>query len=107
MTILESADLQVAINPQVGGTITAITVKASGLDVLGEVPWPVSDAPIISGAARDEPEFLTRYSGGWPLLFPNGGDACDFDGVFHEPGEWTCLHRPHLGAAGHAMEMEL
>src|SRR5262249_43266451 len=20
---------------------------------------------------------------GWPLLFPNGGDACEFDGVFH------------------------
>lgn len=81
--ILESRDLQVTITPQIGGTITRITVKASGLDVLGQVPWPVTDAPIASGAARDEPEFLTRFTGGWPLLFPNGGDACDFDGVFH------------------------
>lgn len=83
MILLESADLQVAVSPQVGGSITRITVKASGLDVLGEVPWPVTDEPIASGAARDEPEFLTRYSGGWPLLFPNAGDACTFDGVFH------------------------
>lgn len=81
--ILESRDLTVAITPHVGGTITRVTVKASGLDVLGQVPWPVTDTPIASGAARDEPEFLTRFTGGWPLLFPNGGDACEFDGVFH------------------------
>ena len=36
-----------------------------------------------SAAAPDETTWLTRYSGGWPLLFPNGGDACAFDGVFH------------------------
>ena len=29
------------------------------------------------------PEWLTRYTGGWPILFPNGGDACTVDGVFH------------------------
>lgn len=83
MILLESPDLQVAVAPQVGGSITRITVKASGLDVLGEVPWPVTDEPIASGAARHEPEFLTRFTGGWPLLFPNAGDACDFDGAFH------------------------
>lgn len=83
MIFLESTELQVAVTPQVGGSITRITVKDSGLDVLGEVPWPVTDEPIAGGAARHEPEFLTRYSGGWPLLFPNAGDACDFDGQFH------------------------
>lgn len=81
--VLESPDLQVTVTPQVGGAITRVTLKESGLDVLGEVPWPVTDAPIASGAARDEPEFLTRFTGGWPLLFPNAGDACDFDGAFH------------------------
>lgn len=81
--ILESPDLAVAITPEIGGTITRVTVKASGLEVLGSVPWPVTRAPIAGGAARDEPEWLTRYSGGWPLLFPNGGDACEFAGVFH------------------------
>jgi hypothetical protein len=83
MIFLENAELQVAVSCQVGGSITRITVKESGLDVLGEVPWPVTDQPIASGAARHEPEFLTRFTGGWPLLFPNAGDACDFDGVFH------------------------
>ena len=51
--------------------------------MLGRVPWDPIDAPIASFAARDEPHWLTRFTGGWPLLFPNGGDACDFGGIFH------------------------
>ena len=78
-----SRDLRVTVNPRVGGTITSITHRDTGLSVLGSVPWQVVDAPIESGAARDEPEWLTRYTGGWTLLFPNGGDACTVDGVFH------------------------
>ena len=80
---IESAELRVAVNPRVGGTITGITHLKTGLSVLGEVPWDAVNAPIASLAARDETEWLTRYTGGWPLLFPNGGDACEVDGVFH------------------------
>ena len=75
--------IRVTVNPQVGGTITEIVHRPSGLSVLGRVPWDPVDAPIASFAARDEPEWLTRYTGGWPLLFPNGGDACTVDGMFH------------------------
>lgn len=75
--------LQVVINPQVGGTVNSITHRQTGLSVLGQVPWQALDTPIPGGAARDEPEWLTRYTGGWPLLFPNGGDACVAGGVFH------------------------
>ena len=81
--VLESAALRVTVRPQVGGTITAIRHKASGLSVLGTVPWRPVEEPLDSGAAPDEPAWLTRYTGGWPLLFPNGGDACTVDGVFH------------------------
>jgi hypothetical protein len=81
--VLESAQLRVAVRPQVGGTITAIEQKKSGLSVLGSVPWDPVAAPLDSGAAPDEMTWLTRYTGGWPLLFPNGGDACAIDGVFH------------------------
>ena len=80
---IASKQLQVTINPQVGGTITSITHLGLGLSVLGTVPWNPIDAPIESFAARDEAEWLTRYTGGWPILFPNGGDACTVDEVFH------------------------
>ena len=80
---IASKDLRVTVDPQVGGTITSITHLGLGLSVLGTVPWKAIDAPIESFAARDETEWLTRYTGGWPILFPNGGDACTVDGVFH------------------------
>lgn len=80
---LESADLLVEITPEVGGTITRVYHKGLSKDVLGSVPWDAVDAPLDSLAARNEREWLTRYTGGWPLLFPNGGDACAFAGVFH------------------------
>jgi hypothetical protein len=81
--VLESGSLRVTVRPHVGGTITSIHHKPTGLSVLGTVPWEAVDAPLDSGAAPDEPVWLTRYTGGWPLLFPNGGNACSVDGVFH------------------------
>jgi hypothetical protein len=81
--VLESAALRLVVRPQVGGTITEIRHKGSGLSVLGQVPWEAVETPLESGAASDERTWLTRYTGGWPLLFPNGGDACVVDGVFH------------------------
>lgn len=80
---IASKDLEVEISPSVGGTITKIIHLGTGLSVLGKVPWDPIETPISSFAARNEIEWLTRYTGGWPLLFPNGGDACTVDGVFH------------------------
>ncbi|MBL8581392.1 MAG: hypothetical protein JNL61_04075 [Rhizobiaceae bacterium] len=80
---IAGSKLSLTVNPRVGGTITAITHLELGLSVLGTVPWDAVDAPIGGLAPPTEAEWLTRYTGGWPLLFPNGGDACMFDGVFH------------------------
>jgi galactose mutarotase-like enzyme len=79
---VESDALLVRITPKVGGTITEVLHKPTGLSVLGQVPWTAIEDP-LPGPARDEPEWLTRYTGGWPLLFPNAGDACTVDGTFH------------------------
>lgn len=81
--LLENDALRVEVNPNVGGTVTTVIHKGSGLSVLGSVPWPTTREPLPSGAAVDEPEWLTRYTGGWPLLFPNACDACTVNGVFH------------------------
>ncbi|WP_395663070.1 hypothetical protein [Aestuariivirga sp.] len=79
---IESEALSATINPRAGGTITGLRHRPSGLSVLGQVPWTTIEDP-LPAPARDEPEWLTRYTGGWPLLFPNAGDACTVDGVFH------------------------
>ena len=80
---LEGDALRITIDPAVGGSITGICHKATGLSILGTVPWKTVESPLYPPGAADETEWLTRYSGGWPLLFPNGGDACERDGVFH------------------------
>jgi hypothetical protein len=79
---IESAALGVTVTPEVGGTITEIRHKRLG-SVLGTVPWQAETTPLDPAAVTAEPIWLTRFTGGWPLLFPNGCDACNFDGVFH------------------------
>ena len=81
--VLQNEQLRITVTPEVGGTITAIEHKGLGASVLGTVPWEPEGTPLEPGAAREETLWLTRYTGGWPLLFPNGGDACEFEGVFH------------------------
>ena len=82
-TVIESEALRVTVDPRVGGTITAIEHRSLGESVLGRTPWEPVAAPMDPPAASDERTWLTRYGGGWPILFPNGGDACEFAGVFH------------------------
>jgi hypothetical protein len=81
--ILESDGLRVVVDPLVGGTIISIIHKPTGMSVLGTVPWATRSGPAETYAALSEAAWLPYYSGGWPLLFPNGGDACTFEGAFH------------------------
>ena len=81
--LLESDALCVVVNTVIGGTITSIVHKPTGASVLGTVPWTPRPGPAETYAAPNENAWLPYYSGGWPILFPNGGDACTFDGVFH------------------------
>ena len=81
--LIESDQLRVTVDPSVGGTIKAVEHLELHASVLGTLPWEALPGPTDTIAAPDEPNWLRYYTGGWPLLFPNGGDACTFDGVFH------------------------
>jgi hypothetical protein len=81
--VIESGALRVAIDTAIGGTIAVIEHRGLGASVLGQVPWAPEEGPPASVAAPDENTWLRHYTGGWPLLFPNAGDACQVDGVFH------------------------
>lgn len=83
LAVLENDILRVDVCPMVGGSITSILHKPLGMSVLGTVPWDPVGLPEPDFAARDEQSWLTRYTGGWPLMFPNAGDACVADGQFH------------------------
>ena len=83
VVVLENGILRVEVSLSVGGTITSIFHKQLGLSVLGCVPWDTVAVPEPGFAAQDEQRWLTRYTGGWPLMFPNAGNACVTDGLFH------------------------
>jgi hypothetical protein len=83
LVLLENDQLRIVVDPMVGGTIRSVEHRALGLSVLGKVPWKAETTPLDPATVKDERLWLTRYSGGWPILFPNGGDACTFHGVFH------------------------
>ena len=81
--VLENGLLRVVVDPLIGGTIMSIAHKGIGASVLGSTPWDRLRVPYVSTSPADEVAWLARYGGGWPLLFPNGGDGCAFEGVQH------------------------
>lgn len=81
--ILENAELRVTLSPDVGGTVTEIFHKGLKKSVLGRVPWDGVRLPEPGLIATSEAVWLTRFTGGWPLMFPNAGDACRFLGADH------------------------
>lgn len=81
--VLESGALRVVVDPLIGGMILSVTHRGLGASVLGRAPWDAVRVPYVSASPKDELAWLTRYPGGWPLLFPNGGAGCTFEGVQH------------------------
>ncbi len=81
--VLEGGSLSVVIDPLIGGTILSVTHTGIGASVLGRAPWDALRVPHVSTSPADEIAWLARYAGGWPLLFPNGGDGCVFEDVQH------------------------
>ncbi len=83
VAILENEILRVEVSPVVGGSITSIFHKPTGMFILGRVPWEPITTPDPGFAANNEQSWLTRYTGGWPLMFPNAGNECVSSGLFH------------------------
>jgi hypothetical protein len=89
---VSAGSLVVDLNERLGGEITR--VRFDGHDVLASYDWaaPVGATHSTSyGDARLD--WLSEYRGGWQLLVPNAGAACEVAGVplpFH--GEWSRTH---------------
>jgi len=79
--ILENSCLRADVRAEAGATIASLRHLASGVEMLAQLPWDPVAAP--THAAPDELSWLARWTGGWPPLFPNGGDAGLHAGVHH------------------------
>jgi galactose mutarotase-like enzyme len=67
------------LRPEVGCEIVELVDDATGINVLGSVPWGMRPAHAQSWASVSEEFWTARTAGGWNLLFPHAGAARDPD----------------------------
>lgn len=82
MTLLELAttELVIQIDPARGAVITSAVARRAGVELLFQAPWPAGPPEL---AGRDEEAWTTAWQGGWNVLFPNAGAACEVGGRRH------------------------
>jgi hypothetical protein len=77
---LSTDDLTITIDPARGGVISSAFARRAGVELLFRAPWA---AGALDLADRDEEAWTTAWQGGWNVLFPNAGAACEVDGRRH------------------------
>ena len=80
MIVLRSPELLVRVDPRHGGEILDLVDLATGRQLLGRPPF---SSQLPRGGDLEEPDWTASYRGGWQLLTPNAGSACDVDGIRH------------------------
>jgi len=93
ITLGEPGGITVVVDADDGGEVRSITT-ATGRELLFRAPW----TPSNYARGADDTSWVAGWRGGWSLLFPNAGGACEFDGRFHPyHGDaalsgWAVLH---------------
>ena len=80
--VFENELLRATLLPDKGADIYGLTYLPKDIDVLWKSPWGVK-APGrgIPSAFNSTVSWLENYPGGWQIIFPNGGDPCQYQGV--------------------------
>ena len=74
--------LSATVLPGKGADIYSLVYEPQGIDVLWKSPWGLRPPPgSITVGAASESAWLDCYEGGWQEIFPNGGDACTYQGA--------------------------
>jgi hypothetical protein len=81
MIILRSRDLLVRVDPSHGAEILDLIDLVSGRQVLARPAYPA--APARAGDLDDEETWCASYKGGWQIVTPNAGAACNVAGQRH------------------------
>jgi hypothetical protein len=80
MILLRTQDLLMTIDPSHGGEVIEVVDLRNGQQLMGRPPYTA--AHLVAGDL-DEPTWTRCYRGGWQLLAPNAGNACNVAGVLH------------------------
>jgi hypothetical protein len=80
MLVLRAPELLVRLDPSHGGELLDLVDLETGRQLLGRPPF-ASCRPLPGDL--DEATWTERYRGGWQLVAPNAGNACEVNGVRH------------------------
>jgi hypothetical protein len=110
---LRSAELAVRVDPRHGAEILDLVDLASGRQLLGRAPFASSEP---RAGDLDVDTWTAGYRGGWQLLVPNAGNACEVDGALHgyhgraSNDPWEVLEAASASAlvawSGHGLRVE-
>jgi hypothetical protein len=80
---IENDLISVTILPEKGAEIWSLIYKPRSMDVLWKAPWTARRRTVFSGVAEcgSEAAWMDGYGGGWQEIFPNGGNACVYQGA--------------------------
>ncbi len=79
---IENETLSATVLVGKGADIYELTYKPRGIDVLWKTPWGLKDPARSAPTSHDSlTAWLSYYPGGWQGIFPNGGTACQYQGV--------------------------
>lgn len=105
MIVIQNEHFVVTLNEHLGGEISQVSF--GGIDLLASYDWssPVGRSR-SSTYGSEKLDWLSDYRGGWQLLIPNAGAACEVNGVplpFH--GEWSRTHVKVVEHSSHRVVM--
>jgi hypothetical protein len=98
---LASASLRVVVDADHGGQIVFVG-RPGGRNTLFHDDWQ-SPTPADESThyGSDSLDWLSRYRGGWQVMFPNAGAECTADGITHPVhGEVTAVPAEVVQASG-------
>jgi hypothetical protein len=107
---LENEYLSATILVDKGADIYRLEYKPQGIDVLWKSPWGLASPKGYSSNFRSMDNWLELYEGGWQVIFPNGGEACDYKGVelnFHGEASLVAWNYKIIEAGGDRVEVRL
>jgi hypothetical protein len=81
LLVLEGESLRVSLLPRRGADIYELVLRASGQDTLFKASWGRRPPASGLGSAASFTGWFDSYSGGWCVLFPNGGAPCEVLGA--------------------------
>lgn len=80
MIVLASHDLLVRVDPSHGAEILDLVDLHTGRQLLGRPPFSSTEP---RDGDLDELAWTAAYRGGWQVVLPNAGNACEVGGVRH------------------------